>query len=616
MELPSLDKFSTEKIISNSVVARTEVTSTSCPEDIVCKICGDGDCDDYNMIVLCDGCDVAVHQLCYGIQQIPQGEWMCEPCSVGDRDVICKLCSQGGGAMKSTTSVGWSHLVCALWIPEVSIKDVILMESIDGIEKVPKERATLVCSICNNVGACIQCKERNCFVAYHPSCALRTGQHMEIRCGANENSSFDSFCKLHSQSKMTLGSMRRTTGPWSEGEALPELKFSCASVGPLIRKKYDLPALVVEEICKFWIEKRRNHVQPLVRRLQEYTDSMEDKKKKTNVQYKQNTYDQYLTMRLIRQGMERVRILLNLMKKREDLKGQQIKILTNIVEQQVNTGEGIPPEISFSIYTDMKNKQFSMFGIRENDDIFDLQIPEKRKRLKPDLKEKGWKRQKFGKEKKRKEEDVDYTPETVSDILSQSSNGEVFNLHCHHCKKRRPRCAICPYNITHRYCQNCVNRHFGADYEKLALSPIRFWKDGCPKCIGICPCAVCRNSSGSRKLYDNYTNKIFRKSPKERRKKKDLNLSSFELEDPTKPEITQTEPLTSDAQTPTENTQFKRSRGRPKKLRSTQKTFVTKSGTGIADQISLEPLFDFSTFNAEPLLQGKIHKSKKFLTFL
>lgn len=33
-----------------------------------------------NQIVYCERCDVAVHQLCYGIAAVPEGDWLCDPC--------------------------------------------------------------------------------------------------------------------------------------------------------------------------------------------------------------------------------------------------------------------------------------------------------------------------------------------------------------------------------------------------------------------------------------------------------------------------------------------------------------------------------------------------------
>lgn len=35
-------------------------------------------------MLYCDRCNIAVHQGCYGIAAIPDGDWFCAPC---DRDV-------------------------------------------------------------------------------------------------------------------------------------------------------------------------------------------------------------------------------------------------------------------------------------------------------------------------------------------------------------------------------------------------------------------------------------------------------------------------------------------------------------------------------------------------
>lgn len=49
-------------------------------EDEVCAICGKPDSEPPNEIVFCETCDLAVHQQCYNIPLIPEGDWFCKNC--------------------------------------------------------------------------------------------------------------------------------------------------------------------------------------------------------------------------------------------------------------------------------------------------------------------------------------------------------------------------------------------------------------------------------------------------------------------------------------------------------------------------------------------------------
>ncbi|VDK83417.1 unnamed protein product [Litomosoides sigmodontis] len=185
-------------------------------ENVCCDICRQPDYEDDDKIIFCDGCNVGVHQSCYGLDSVPSDEWLCQKCMLLGYNALpqCVLCPLTGGAMKCTREGDtWAHVACALWIYEVRFADVVHREPIANICDIPYGRWTLRCSVCGTKqGACIQCSVETCTTAFHVCCALRIGQIMRIEHGSDDSSddrSIDddnvrmvSLCRQHSLEKM------------------------------------------------------------------------------------------------------------------------------------------------------------------------------------------------------------------------------------------------------------------------------------------------------------------------------------------------------------------------------------------------------------------------------
>ncbi|RCI14793.1 hypothetical protein L249_6474 [Ophiocordyceps polyrhachis-furcata BCC 54312] len=184
---------------SSSDAAVNGETQTGEEPDSKCAVCDDGDCENTNAIVFCDGCNLAVHQECYGVPFIPEGQWLCRK---------CQLCGRGVPVadqfVQQTNSSKWAHLLCAMWIPEVSLGNHTFMEPVMDVEKVPKTRWKLSCYICHQkMGACIQCGNKNCYQAFHVTCARRARLFLKMKTSQGALAVLDggmilkAFCDKH-----------------------------------------------------------------------------------------------------------------------------------------------------------------------------------------------------------------------------------------------------------------------------------------------------------------------------------------------------------------------------------------------------------------------------------
>ncbi|ESQ51749.1 hypothetical protein EUTSA_v10016217mg [Eutrema salsugineum] len=202
-----------------------------------------------------DKCNVChmdeVHASCYGELEPCDGAlWLCNLCRPGAPDITprCCLCPVVGGAMKPTTDGRWAHLACAIWIPETCLSDVQKMEPIDGVKKVSKDRWKLLCTICGvSYGACIQCSNCSCRVAYHPLCARAAGLCVELESEnriflqSTEDEEADqcirmlSFCKRHRQTStacLESEDMIKTTTQKTSEYLPPPNPSGCARTEP------------------------------------------------------------------------------------------------------------------------------------------------------------------------------------------------------------------------------------------------------------------------------------------------------------------------------------------------------------------------------------------------
>ncbi|XP_060949799.1 LOW QUALITY PROTEIN: protein AF-10 [Limanda limanda] len=220
-------------------VAEDDESSTSNMKEMIggCCVCSDERGWAENPLVYCDGhgCNVAVHQACYGIVQVPTGPWFCRKCESQERAarVRCELCPHKDGALKRTDNGGWAHVVCALYIPEVEFANVSTMEPI-VLQSVPHERYNKTCYICEDqgreskaaTGACMTCNKHGCRQAFHVTCAQFAGLLCEEQGSDADNVKYCGYCKYH-HSKL-----RRSRGMGSMSQSLSDSSSECMDRPP------------------------------------------------------------------------------------------------------------------------------------------------------------------------------------------------------------------------------------------------------------------------------------------------------------------------------------------------------------------------------------------------
>ncbi|XP_069612589.1 bromodomain and PHD finger-containing protein 3 isoform X1 [Ranitomeya imitator] len=378
-----LDKLEKESYLQNRCIG---VTHSPIDENAFCCVCLDDECHNSNAILFCDMCNLAVHQECYGVPYIPEGQWLCRCCLQSpSKPVSCVLCPNQGGAFKQTTDGRWAHVVCAIWVPEVCFANTVFLEPIEGVDNIPPARWKLTCYICKQKGhgASIQCHKVNCYAAFHVTCAQRAGLFMKVEplreTGLNgttytvrKTAYCDAHCppdspqkgpiksyleevidqdrvitdkdeknkkrkngkKFHQKilEKSNMESLRRRGPvPLMTVIQIPLCRLIKISGGVCLQKKTQF----LQHLHSYWLLKRQSrNGAPLIRRLHSYTQSQRGGQKERNTQ-SSSVKEAIKYWQKLRHDLERARLLTELIRKREKLKREQVKLHQAAMELQL-----------------------------------------------------------------------------------------------------------------------------------------------------------------------------------------------------------------------------------------------------------------------------------------
>jgi hypothetical protein len=156
----------------NELQAKREFNESDC---CICMHC---DYEDGNTIVFCDLCNVGMHPECYGLREIPEGDYFCNLCASKTQGVSCYLCGRIKGAFKLVEKDIWAHSFCILLSEILMFKDYELMDSVGFIQA--KQANMNKCCVCNSNGGelfkCTGCDEHY----FHALCAYLEGYKIDI----------------------------------------------------------------------------------------------------------------------------------------------------------------------------------------------------------------------------------------------------------------------------------------------------------------------------------------------------------------------------------------------------------------------------------------------------
>ncbi|TFK29580.1 hypothetical protein FA15DRAFT_677545 [Coprinopsis marcescibilis] len=146
-------------------------------------------------VLRCKKCQFKAHAGCVGALVDPGtlDDWSCELCENEETleasiNHDCLLCPRSGPeekrikpwpssdtflrACKPTEGQGWTHVLCAVFLPELHFSDANKLRLVEGLSAIGKHRWTTKCCLCGEMeGSVIKCTD--CPKEFHVSCAWK-----------------------------------------------------------------------------------------------------------------------------------------------------------------------------------------------------------------------------------------------------------------------------------------------------------------------------------------------------------------------------------------------------------------------------------------------------------
>lgn len=158
---------------------------------LYCDICTKSETASENDLLLCKGCNLCVHQECYGVPYVQSNMWACRKCIyVGKETPKCELCTRLGGAYKQTEDFKWAHVLCVLYVENAAFLNPVFLEPVD-LSGVKGDYCKKQCLLCQSKdGVVIDCSFSDCNHPYHVTCGIEEGYYYD-------HNNLISYCGVH-----------------------------------------------------------------------------------------------------------------------------------------------------------------------------------------------------------------------------------------------------------------------------------------------------------------------------------------------------------------------------------------------------------------------------------